>query len=475
MSNITPIILAGGTGKRLWPASSESCPKQFCNLQDTELTLFQETVLRYSSDDQFEYNSPIIVTNLKYTNFVKEQLKEIDKEAECIICEPEPKNTAASILAGAEYMLKNGKEHEPVIVVPSDQYFEDDAYINKVFQESAKYSGEHTITIFGVKPTRASNSYGYIVPSRHDDKPCLVEKFIEKPNQERAIELFAAKKSLWNCGIFLFTSSKIKDRYMKLSSELAKSVCASMDKANIHNHVIHLDPSTWSACNKVSIDYEIIERSDDIFVIPLETNWSDLGTWDSIWSTFNNNGNLVDNNSNSFECEGSLFRNYLTTKLVGIGLKDTVVVQTDKLTLVMDKSLSPELDKIVSSIPHDISDDSVGQRHFRPWGFFENLQESKSHKVKSLHISPHSRISLQYHNERTEHWIIVKGQANIEIDGEKFVLSEGHSIDIPKRSVHRIENSQDDYLEIIEVQKGEYLEEDDIIRIEDDYDRVSKK
>ena len=165
---------------------------------------------------------------------------------------------------------------------------------------------------------------------------------------------------------------------MKLSSELAKSVCASMDKANIHNHVIHLDPSTWSACNKVSIDYEIIERSDDIFVIPLETNWSDLGTWDSIWSTFNNNGNLVDNNSNSFECEGSLLRNYLTTKLVGIGLKDTVVVQTDKLTLVMDKSLSPELDKIVSNIPHDISDDSVGQRHFRPWGFFENLQESNA-------------------------------------------------------------------------------------------------
>ena len=204
----------------------------------------------------------------------------------------------------------------------------------------------------------------------------LLRNLLKNQIRKEPAELFAAKKFA-ELRHLSFTSSKIKDRYMKLSSELAKSVCASMDKANIHNHVIHLDPSTWSACNKVSIDYEIIERSDDIFVIPLETNWSDLGTWDSIWSTFNNNGNLVTTIQIHSSVRGLLLRNYLTTKLVGIGLKDTVVVQTDKLTLVMDKSLSPELDKIVSNIPHDISDDSVGQRHFRPWGFLKTCKKVK--------------------------------------------------------------------------------------------------
>ena len=476
MSNITPIILAGGSGKRLWPASSESCPKQFCNLQNDDLTLFQKTIMRYSSMPNNEYNPPIIVTSSKYTNFVKEQLNEINKQAECIICEPESRNTASSILAGVMYLLDKGVKHEPVLVVPSDQYFEDEEYMHNIFKKNSINVNEHDITVFGIKPDRASASYGYILPSNKSiHKAGLVKEFMEKPNLEKAKKLYESKTCLWNCGIFLFTPFNILKKYKKLSPTLTESVTSSFNKSYKEGNIIHLDQSFWSKCKDISIDYEIIERSDDIFVVPLNTKWSDLGTWDSIWSTFQTDGNLVDDNSYSYECTGSLLRNYQNTKLIAIGLKDTVVVQTDQLTLVIDKALTSKIDKITSKISKDVINGTAEQRHFRPWGYYENLKEDVGYKVKSLHISPKSRISLQYHNQRTEHWTVVRGTANIEIDGKNFILKEGHSIDIPKKSVHRIENMQNEILEIIEVQKGKYLAEDDIIRIEDDYDRVVKK
>jgi mannose-1-phosphate guanylyltransferase/mannose-6-phosphate isomerase len=476
MPNITPIILAGGSGKRLWPASSESCPKQFCNLIPNELTLFQETVIRYSTTEDSKYNPPIIVTSSKYANFVKEQLREIDKKAGCIICEPESKNTTASILVGVIDLLDKGIEHDPVLVVPSDQYFQHTHYINSVFKKSAKDVDSHEITIFGVTPNKPTSSYGYIRTSNKSTHEAgLIEEFIEKPNVKKAKELYESKTCLWNSGIFLFTPLNIFKLYETLSPEVVKSVTSSYKKAYVEDGIIHLDRSSWSECKEIAFDYEILERADDVFVVPLDTKWSDLGTWDAIWSTFQTDSNLIDDNSFSYKSSGLLLRNYLNTKLIGIGLKDTVVVQTDKVTMVIDKALTSNIDKIVSSIPKDVINSPVGQRHFRPWGYFENLKEDVGYKVKSLHISPNSRISLQYHNKRSEHWTIVKGIANIEIDGKYFTLKEGSSIDIPKKSIHRIENIHDDILEIIEVQKGAYLAEDDIVRIEDDYDRVLKK
>ena len=475
MKKITPIILAGGSGKRLWPASSKTCPKQFCNLQDSDLTLFQETILRYSPQTNNIYEKPIIVTNINYKNFIEEQLLEINQTADSIIFEPQSRNTASSTLVGAMHLIKKGSE-QISLVVPSDQYFEDSDYANKIFTESALNHNHQSITIFGIKITRPSTSYGYIIPSNNiDTEPPLVDKFIEKPNQEEAKALSKHKDSMWNCGIFLFKPNDLLNKYRLLSPQLADNVERSYNEATVDAEKVYLSNNHWSLCKNISIDYEILQRLDDIRVVPLETYWSDLGTWDSIWSTFEKKGNFADKNSYFHNCDGSLLRNYLNTKLIAIGLKNTVIVQTDKLTLAIDRGLTSKIDKILDKIPQDIIDESISQRHFRPWGYYENLREEEGYKVKTLHISPKSRISLQYHNQRSEHWTVLKGKADVEVDGRKITLNEGDSIDIPKKTLHRIENNQDDILEILEVQKGSYLKEDDIIRVEDDYDRVEKK
>ncbi len=475
MNKITPIILAGGSGKRLWPASSKICPKQFCNIQDSDLTLFQETILRYSPDKNNIYQKPIVITNSVYKNFVDEQLLEINQTADSIIFEPVSKNTAASTLVGALHLFKKD-EGQMALVVPSDQYFEDSDYVNTVFSNSALNHNHQSITIFGINITRPSTSYGYIISSnRSNEEPLLVDKFIEKPNQDEAKVLSRSEHSMWNCGIFLFKPKNLLEKYKTLSPELTSSVEMSYRNANVDDKKIYLDNDSWSSCKNISIDYEILQRLDDIRVVPLKTNWSDLGTWDSIWSTFEKEGNFTDKNSYAYNCDGSLMRNYLNTKLIAIGLKNTVIVQTDKLTLAIDRGLTSKIDKILDKIPINITDQSASQRHFRPWGYYENLKEEDGFKVKTLHISPKSRISLQFNNERSEHWTVLKGEANIEVDGKHLTLKEGNSIDIPKKSLHRIHNNQDYVLEILEVQKGSYLEEDDIVRVEDDYDRIKNK
>ena len=464
---ITPIILSGGSGKRLWPISKHSFPKQFLNLPfGSKLSLFQKTILRLQNK---LFNEPIIICSAEHKFFVKDQLENINANFKEIIVEPLSRNTAPAICI-ASIRVYEEDSNSMIMVFPSDHFISDEKLFTKKLSEFIMQKNDNN-TLFGLEPREPKTSYGYIkVKKTKGKKTQSVEAFIEKPELKIAKQMLKEKKYLWNSGIFFLNVQKTLDQFKKHSASTLNSCYNALKKSKKEKKFCYLDEKKFSECNNISFDYAILEKVKDLDVYPLDLIWSDLGSWNSIWEIekkdkFNNvliGKPKVKNVNNSL---------IITDKKLNIlnNLSDIIIISIDGSLLVSSKS-------DVDSIKHEINDFNteeyiLGEIEFRPWGSFKVIEKNDKYVVKKLIIKPKRKLSLQKHMHRSEHWTIVKGEANITLEKNQITLKKNESIFIPKESIHCIENRLDEDLEIIETQVGEILLESDIIRYEDPYNR----
>ena len=448
------IILAGGSGTRLWPLSRTKYPKQFIKFNEFKHSLFQQTFLRALKISHIE--DVIIVTSEEYPFIVQGQIEELGYKIleSNIIVEPKAMNTLSAISAGV-YSISS---EDIFLVMPSDHLIQDENEFNQIIQESIDLAKEHIIT-FGIKPTSPKTGFGYIEKDYEILNGYKVKKFKEKPNLKTAQE-YIKDGYLWNAGIFMFSGSVF-------NSELQKH---QPDIFNIFSNTPDLNKVYSALKEKVSIDYGLLEVSDKVAVVPLYIIWNDLGSFDALdeISDLADNSNLIKINSTN---------NYISTsikKLTAlIDIEDLIIVDTEDALLISKKTSSEKVKEVVTELSsrNDLRVD-YHLKDYRPWGNYQILdEESSQFKVKRIFVAPHKRLSYQMHHHRSEHWIVVKGTATVTIDDNVFDVLEGESTYIKATQKHRLENKSDDTLEIIEVQLGSYLEEDDIIRFDDDFKR----
>ncbi len=472
---IFPVILAGGVGERLWPLSRKSYPKQFLKFRGMKNSFFQETILRVSTKKDNLFLPPIIFTHEDYRFLVREQLQEINVSEYSLILEPDVRNTAPTFFAACEY-LKLAAENSQILFLPSDHVIKNsNSFISSV-KKASKHLNEDQIFTFGINPTKAEIGFGYIkaISGKNSDI-FVVDRFTEKPNRETAEKFITEGSYFWNSGLYLCHRGSLVKKFEQLEPDIVKKVCIAMKDMQKDLEFNRLDARSWSDCKSISIDYAIVEKSENIYMVPLKCGWTDMGSWQSVWheAPKDKNNSVSIGSVTSSNCLNSLMiaegRNL---ELVAVGLSDMVVVATDDAVYVSNKFTDDGLKEMVSALKKSNKTQATDfNKDFRPWGYFDTLIKENNFHVKRICVNPKQRLSLQSHERRSEHWVVVKGVANVHLDGQDVCVEENQSIYIPRQKKHRIENRSDELLIIIEVQTGGYLEEDDIIRYEDDYSR----
>ena len=482
MITIVPIILCGGSGTRLWPLSRNGFPKQFLALSGTN-SLFQQTVERSSkiSNQQIRSVKPIIVTNEEHRFLAVEQLRELKIEADFLL-EPAGRNTAPALTL-ASFMVKEQYSDQTVMVVmPSDQTIIDENRWIDAIRNSIHQASSGGIVTLGITPTHPETGYGYIQKQHESNQHHAFEvsQFTEKPNLEVAKQYLDSKNYLWNSGIFILQSGVWLAAMERFSPEIIQQTQIAWQGKSIDHggFVDFVRPNKEAFLNIISdsIDYAVIEKCPGklpIHVVPLDAGWSDLGAWDAVWSVGQKDQHqnvthgdvLLHDTSNSYV--------HATQKLVGVvGLKNIVVIETADAVLVADKNNSQAVKKIVEQLEKNKREEkNLHRKVHRPWGWYDSIDEGERFKVKRIQVKPKASLSLQMHHHRAEHWIVVKGTAEITNGDQVITLSENQSTYIPLGQKHRLTNPGTIPLEIIEVQSGSYLGEDDIVRYEDTFGR----
>ncbi|MQQ09582.1 mannose-1-phosphate guanylyltransferase/mannose-6-phosphate isomerase [Epibacterium sp. SM1979] len=471
---ITPVLLCGGSGTRLWPLSRKSYPKQFAPLVG-DTTLFQASSQRLTGDG---YAAPLVLTNSDFRFIVAEQLQEVGIDPGAILIEPEGRNTAPAVLAAALWLEKTDPDCL-MLVAPSDHVVPDpDAFRAAVAAgEAAARSGQ--LVTFGIKPTHAETGYGYLEldgdPGDFSPNPLALKRFVEKPDLQTAEEMLASGQYLWNAGIFLFSVKAILAAFRAHAPALIAPVQAAVDEGQTDLGFLRLDPAAWAGADDISIDYAVMERAENLTVVPFAAGWSDLGGWDAVWreSAPDADGVVTSDNATAIDCENSLLRSEdAGLEVVGIGLKDIITVAMPDAVLVADANRAQDVKKAVAALKEKSAKQAVQfPKDHRPWGWFESLVIGERFQVKRIHVHPGAALSLQSHHHRSEHWIVVEGTAKVTVDDTVKLVTENQSVYIPLGAVHRMENPGKVPMVLIEVQTGSYLGEDDIIRYEDVYAR----
>lgn len=462
--NIRPVILCGGVGSRLWPESRSSYPKQFIDFFDGK-SLFQITLERYKNNENF--SDPIIVSNSDFKFYIIDILKKLDINA-TLLLEPIARGTTASIFLASKYAKKN----EILFISPSDHIIDNfNKFNEKIIKITNKFPVEDIIT-FGVKPTYPSSGFGYIKIKKNIilENVFEVEKFIEKPSKSIAQKFIKNSSYFWNSGIFMAYSNTFLNSIFIHAEEIYNKSEYVFSKAFKNSQEFVTFPLKYfKKIPNSSIDYSVMEKSKKIKCYPINLSWNDLGSWD-MFSKIKHH--KVDT-ENHFQIDSS--NNFLKSKsktIATIGIKDTIIIENNDALLVAKKGMTEKVKDIVNIIEKkNPSVIEVNNFEIRPWGKFEVLHDSINCKVKKLIIKPKSRLSLQYHNHRSEHWTIIDGIAKVYLDKKIFNLKQGNSIDIPSLCRHYVENTTNSELIIIEIQMGTYFGEDDIIRIDDPYNR----
>lgn len=459
------IILAGGSGSRLWPLSREEYPKQLLSF-DKEQSLLQKTFNRLCT---FSKPADIVtVTNIKHYSNIKLQLNKIDS-SNVVIGEPFGKNTAPAIASTLQYFIQQGCEDDVVLIVPSDHLIKDIDGFNKTVELGKKLAEQGYIVTFGIKPTYPETGYGYIKTEKALSVGYKVEKFVEKPNFETAKKYLDSGNYYWNGGIFMGKISTFLNEFKKYASD----IYMHLGELNFSNST-QINFSVYEKMPSISIDYAIMEKSDKIALVELQSDWNDLGSWQSIFNVKekDENGNVltgkvvVDNVKNSFI--------YSQKEVVAVSsLENIILVETEDAIMACKLDESQNVKKLYEKLKAKESDTiKLHKTVFRPWGYYTCMNSGDGYLTKTICVMPKHKLSVQSHNHRSEHWVVLEGTALVLKDGKEYNVYAGDSIDIPLGAKHSLQNPYDKELKIIEIQKGDYISEDDIIRYEDCYERI---
>lgn len=457
------IILAGGSGSRLWPLSRELYPKQLLNL-NSDKSLLQLTYERLKN-----CTSEIIsVTNTKHSSNIRMQLSEISNSP-VVLSEPVAKNTAPAIVLAAKYIMQKTNSDPVIIAVPSDHLIEDKEKFISTVKKGEKLAEKGYIVTFGIEPSYPETGYGYINTSEKIEDGYKVKAFVEKPDIETAKEYLEAKTYFWNSGIFMFKASTLFEETFKHAPDIAK-VSEEID----FSETDEIPFINFDKMPSISIDYAIMEKSDKIALVKLESDWNDLGSWQSIYdvSKKDENGNVFIGHVLDKSSKNSFV--YSSSKLVAtIGLEDTVIVETEDAILACKKDRTQDVKQVYETLKQQNDNTHlVHKTVYRPWGFYTVIAQGEGFLTKIIHVNPGQKLSVQSHNFRSEHWVVLSGTAKVVLEGKELILSPGHSVDIPLKAIHSLQNPYEKDIEIIEVQKGDPLIEEDIIRYEDMYGRA---
>ncbi len=467
---ITPVILCGGSGTRLWPLSRKSYPKQFVDLVG-EGSLFQQSVARVSAPP---FAAPVLVTNADFRFIATQQLNEIDVDPGKILIEPSARNTAPALLSAALAVYRDDPD-SLILAAPSDHYITESQGFREIVQRGIEAALDGRIVTFGIVPDRPETGYGYLELAHSNSAVAPLQRFVEKPDAARAQAMLAESRYLWNSGIYLYTAATLIRAFETHAPALLTQVRAAVDAAKADLGFLRLDAAAWDACEDISVDFAIMEKADNLSVVAFDGDWSDLGGWEALHqhSGADAKGVALHGAARAIDCQNTLLRTESDTQqLVGLGLDNIVAVAMPDAVLVADRSRVAELGDVVKQMRKEgvLQADSFPKDH-RPWGYFETLTLSARFQVKRIVVHPGAALSLQSHFHRAEHWIVVVGTAEVTVDEEVTLVCENQSVYIPLGAVHRMINPGKVPLELIEVQTGAYLGEDDIVRYEDVYAR----
>lgn len=466
-----PVILSGGSGSRLWPLSRKHYPKQFLALTGTD-TLFQQTLKRLRFDGM---QAPVLVCNQEHRFIVQEQLKTQKLETQAILLEPFGRNTAPAVAIAAMKLLAEGRD-ELLLVLPADHVMENQAAFEAALQQARKAAENGEMVLFGIPASRPETGYGYIRSMPDDSLPrgvVRVQSFVEKPDEARARAFVESGDYFWNSGMFLFRASRYLEELKKYDTDIYDTCLLALERSRIEGDTVNIDAATFACCPDNSIDYTVMEKTTRACVVPLNAGWNDVGSWSSIWDVHAKDacGNVLSGDVVVHDSHNCLVHG--NGKLVSvIGLDNIVVVETKDATMIVHKDRVQEVKQVVNQL--DALGRSETQNHcqvYRPWGSYDSVDMGGRFQVKHISVNPGATLSLQMHHHRAEHWIVVSGTAEVTCDDKVFLLTENQSTYIPMTSVHRLSNPGKIPLEIIEVQSGSYLGEDDIRRLDDVYGR----
>lgn len=459
------IILAGGSGSRLWPLSRDQYPKQLLNLED-DLSLLQQTFLRLNA--LVDASNIASVTNIRHYYDIKHQLNKIDSH-NVVIAEPLGKNTAPAIACALEYFKEVSSVDDVVLIVPSDHLIRDVEGFHKTVKEGEKLANAGYIVTFGIRPTYPETGYGYIKTLKPLVTGYKVDRFIEKPDYNTALHYLESGHYYWNGGIFMAKISTLLDEYQKFCPEISDNLLnlnftgSTKINYNIYDNM---------PC--ISIDYAIMEKSDKIALVELKSDWNDLGSWKSLYDVKqkDENGNVITGKVLTENVKNSFI--YSQKELVAVAdLENVVIVETEDAIMACRMDKSQVVKNLYAKLKEQNSDTTkLHKTVFRPWGYYTCMNAGKGYLTKTICVMPHQKLSIQSHNHRSEHWVVLEGEAFVLKDGLEYTVKPGESIDIPLGMKHSLQNHTDKPVKIIEIQNGDYISEDDIIRYEDSYGRV---
>ncbi len=467
-STIVPVVLSGGSGSRLWPKSRKAYPKQLHNLYGDK-TMLEHTLSRVSG-----HEAPIIVCNNEQRFMVAEQASTVCNTKPRIILEPVGRNTAPAIAVAALEALKH-HENPILVVLPADHQIKDQVSFDTALAKAISKAEQGFCVAFGIVPNKPETGYGYINAAiEASSEGAGIKQFVEKPDLETAKGYVTSGEYFWNSGMFVFSAQTFLDELAQFEPQIPTLCEKSLESGALDLDFIRLNESDFAQCRDVSIDYALMEKTSKAWCIPLDAQWSDLGSWESIWESSDKDeqGNVCHGDVIAHECEDSLL--FSEHRLIAaIGMKDIMVVDTDNSLLIAHKKDAQKVKDIVDKLKADNrSESNLHRKVYRPWGSYDSVDEGVRHQVKRIEVKPGASLSLQMHHHRAEHWIVVSGTAIVQKGEEEHLLSENQSIYIPLGEKHRLTNPGKLMLELIEVQSGSYLGEDDIVRFEDVFGRA---
>ena len=478
MNAVYPVILSGGAGSRLWPLSREAHPKQLIALVDDH-TLLQATARRLEALDRLR--PPIVICNEKHRFMVAEQLRDIEAPPAAILLEPTARNTAPAIACAAlEALSQGGGSDEPILLVmPTDHVIRDAGRFAQAAREAILEATEGRLVTFGATPTYPETGYGYIKadsPTGVSEGGRAVERFVEKPDAGEAAALIDAGGCYWNCGMFVFGANRYLRELERYAPSVLEAVREAHERAVEDLGFLRLDAESFERSPSISVDYAVMERTSDAVVVPLGTDWSDVGSWTALADLSESVEKDEVGNATQGDVVLQDVRNTYArgeTRLVAaLGVEGLIIVDTPDALLIASKDAAQNTKHLVENLKREGRDECRQHRKvYRPWGNYDSVHEGDRFKVKHIIVRPGQQLSLQAHRHRAEHWVVVRGTAKVTRGEETFMLSENESTFIPRGAKHRLENPTDAPLELIEVQSGDYLGEDDITRFEDVYGR----